>query len=876
MDASERNRPELLAPAGDWDALRAAVANGADAVYFGLPDFNARQRATNFQRAELVEVLAYLHDHNVKGYVTFNTLVFSDELPRAAEYATAIAEAGADAVIVQDLGLLRLLRRLAPTLPIHASTQMTQTEAGGIEYLRALGVSRVILARELSLPEIACITRATPVPLEVFVHGALCISYSGQCLASEAFWGRSANRGVCGQACRLPYELVVDGRRYDLGDRPYLLSPQDLAAYDLIPRLVELGIAGFKIEGRLKSAHYVAAATRVYRAALDAALRGVPFAITAEQQAELVQSFSRGLCHGFLDGVNHQQLVQGRFPRKRGVHLGEVVAMKTGGVVVQLADRRADLAVKPGDGVVFDDGHPERDEQGGRVYSIQTVPSPGGQAARATRRATRPRARPAQPNCVRLTFGSGDVNLAAVPIGSKVYKTDDPTVRRRLETSYRRDVVARRVPLHVRVQALAGQPLRIDVRDDAGHAVCVTTAQPLRAAEKHPLTPALIRQQWARLGNTPFELATVELQGSRGPADSLPLMVPKSVLNDLRRRAVEALRERRTVASQHAVAETGVVDALRAAILVCGRDVVTSRSTPQLHVLVRTPEQFHAVATWAPASPSVARGILYCDFGNSGDYEQAMVEGRSAGWDVGLATPRVLMPGEERELSWMAELAPDAVLVRNLGALRVLRARSPRLTLVGDASLNVANELAAAELLERGLCRWTPAHEASGPQLRAILGRTPTPLVEVIVHQHVPLFHTRHCLFAACRSDGEREKKTGTGTAGGPFVRTRGSRRGASPRFFLTLRLRCGDCGWRCRSHELYLRDRVGALHPVWPEGLGRHSVFGAAACSAAESVVGWRGLGVRHYRVELLCETPAQVPVLVDSYVRMLGDAGH
>src|SRR6185437_15122506 len=264
-----RIRPELLAPAGDWEALRAAVANGADAVYFGLSNFNARHRAANFTLEELPQVLGYLHDRNVRGYVTFNTLIFSDELPEATRFVQAIAAAGADAVIVQDLGLARLIHAVAPTLPLHASTQMTLTEPRGIDLVRRLGVERVILARELSVEDIGRIAGQTDMPLEVFVHGALCVAYSGQCLTSEALGGRSANRGQCAQACRLPYDLFVDGSQRDTGDRHYLLSPQDLAGLEVLPELVRLGVASLKIEGRLKSAEYVASITRIYRQALD-------------------------------------------------------------------------------------------------------------------------------------------------------------------------------------------------------------------------------------------------------------------------------------------------------------------------------------------------------------------------------------------------------------------------------------------------------------------------------------------------------------------------------------------------------------------------------------------------------------------------------
>src|SRR5271156_1029280 len=263
--------PELLAPAGDWECAKAAVENGADAIYFGLERFNARMRAHNFTEADLPRLMEFLHRRGVKGYVTFNTLVFANEMAEAEQYLRAIIAAGVDAAIVQDVGVCRLIRRLSPDFPIHASTQMTITSAGGVEFARELGCSLVVLARECSIREIGMIQAAQvqpgAVPLEVFVHGALCVAYSGQCLTSEALGGRSANRGQCAQACRLPYELIVDGQPRDLGDRAYLLSPQDLAAYDLIDPLVRLGVRSFKIEGRLKAPEYVASITKVYRKA---------------------------------------------------------------------------------------------------------------------------------------------------------------------------------------------------------------------------------------------------------------------------------------------------------------------------------------------------------------------------------------------------------------------------------------------------------------------------------------------------------------------------------------------------------------------------------------------------------------------------------
>ena len=249
--------PELLAPAGDWDCAKAAVENGADAIYFGLDKFNARMRAQNFTEADLPKLMEFLHRRGVRGYVTVNTLVFENELAEAEHYLRSIIAAGVDAAIVQDVGICRLIRELSPDFPIHASTQMTITGAAGVEFARELGCNLVVLARELSIKEIGKIqetqgragsplpavgelatsgshgvTRPT-LPLEVFVHGALCVAYSGQCLTSESLGGRSANRGECAQACRMPYELISDGKLVPLGDRRYLLSPQDLAGIDV-------------------------------------------------------------------------------------------------------------------------------------------------------------------------------------------------------------------------------------------------------------------------------------------------------------------------------------------------------------------------------------------------------------------------------------------------------------------------------------------------------------------------------------------------------------------------------------------------------------------------------------------------------------------
>ncbi|HBI03159.1 MAG TPA: collagenase-like protease, partial [Paenibacillaceae bacterium] len=263
---------QLLAPAGNWESLKAGIANGADAIYFGVEKFNARARADNFRTEELPEIMAYLHLYGVKGYLTFNILVFEDELREAKQLIETCMNAGVDAVIVQDMGLMKLIRQLSPDFPIHGSTQMTITSPEGIAFLEEYDLQVAVLGRENNLKQIETIAKGANVPLEVFVHGALCVSYSGQCLTSEMWGGRSANRGECAQACRLPYDLICDGDKKEMGDVAYLLSPKDLAAIDIVPEMIEAGVSVFKIEGRLKSPEYVANVVGKYRKAIDMAL----------------------------------------------------------------------------------------------------------------------------------------------------------------------------------------------------------------------------------------------------------------------------------------------------------------------------------------------------------------------------------------------------------------------------------------------------------------------------------------------------------------------------------------------------------------------------------------------------------------------------
>lgn len=689
--------PELLAPAGDMECVKAAVANGADAVFFGLSRFNARMRAENFTLENLPDVVEFLHTRGVKAYVTLNVLVFTDELPDAIAELQALADCRVDAVIIQDVGLAEIARRMFPDLRVHASTQMTITSPEGVRFAESLGVKQVVLARELSLRELEKFPPS--VPLETFVHGALCVAYSGQCLTSETLGRRSANRGECAQACRMPYELIVDGTLRDLGDKRYLLSPQDLAAVNEIPALIQRGIRSFKIEGRLKSPEYVAAVTSVYRKAIDKALAGTPQPADAGDWYRLEMTFSRGLFSGWMHGVNHQELVGARFGKKRGAFVGLVVGTGKDNVCIE----ESAVPLKAGDGIVFDTGGDTEHEQGGRIYSI---------------------------NGNRLFFERGKLRLSQIPAGTRVWKTSDPALDRELRNSFSGAIEGLRenlTPIDLIVTGSAGKPLVI-----TSGSVHATSHSPLESARTRPLTTEALRAQLGRLGGTPYALGHLEnrLEGE--------VILPLSELNRLRRELVAKLSPPRPKAIPQATVEE-ILPAIPAS-------PPSAPADARLSVLVRTPEQLEA---------TLEAGIdtILVDYEDIRRFKDAVTTVRANGnARILLATPRIQKAGEEGFFKLIANAAPNGVLVRNIGAIEHFSGST--LELIGDFSLNVANPVSADVFMARGLSRLTISHDLNVPQILALLRQAPPQWFELTLHHHMPMFHMEHCVFAAFLSNG--------------------------------------------------------------------------------------------------------------------------
>ena len=706
--AVRTNVPELLAPAGDWECAKAAVENGADAIYFGLERFNARMRAHNFTEADLPRLMEFLHSRGVKGYVTFNTLVFANELTEAEKYIRTIIAAGVDAAIVQDVGICRLIRQMSPDFPIHASTQMTVTSAAGVEFARELGCSLVVLARECSIKEIEKIEAAQKsFPLEVFVHGALCVAYSGQCLTSEALGGRSANRGECAQACRMPYDLISDEQQVELGDRRYLLSPQDLAGMEVLPDLVRAGVVSLKIEGRLKTPEYVANITRVYRRALDQISQGNAKPGAAADRYNLEMGFSRGLYTGWFGGVNNQNLVHARFGKKRGVYLGEIRRVGNGFVSLNL-----EAPLKRGDGVVFDAGHPDQQEEGGRIYDVRLR---NGETT--------------------LQFGDGDVDFSRVKVGDKLWKTSDPELDRELRKTFSSEAPQFTRSLNLEVHGHVGVPMTVIARDEMGNISQQRSTMELQIAQKQPLTTERLRDQLGRLGGTALHLGTLDnrLEGA--------VIVPMSELNRMRRDLVAEIAALRAKPKRWTLTnfELRIVD----------RELKTPEREAELIALVRTMPQLEAAI-----ASHVHR--VYCEFENPKKYRDAVALFRKSANPnpqsaIFVAPPRIAKTGEEWILKQVRSSDADGYLIRNYDDLNFF-ADCRR---VGDFSFNVANPMTAEYFKSKfGLEYLTASYDLNVTQLEALLKSAPPEWFEITIHQHMPMFHMEHCVFCAFLSKG--------------------------------------------------------------------------------------------------------------------------
>jgi putative protease len=700
-------KSELLLPVGNMPMLLAAIHHGADAVYVGVPHFNARGRTTDFDLVDLKEMIDHAHLYGVKVNLAFNVVIFQKELPQVVELLEKILPMSPDAFIVQDLGLARLIRLIAPHQRIHASTQMTVTNVDAIKLLDDLKIDRFVLGRENSLSEIESIRKETDKELEVFVHGALCVAYSGQCFTSESIGGRSANRGQCAQSCRLPYELYVDGEKKEMGEKKYFVSPKDLMGLQEVPKLKEIGVNSFKIEGRLKTPEYVASAAKNYRDILDGKDLNLP-----QRTRDLSITYSRGFFSGWLNGVNHQKLVDATYSAHRGIEVGLIKEIKKHSFIIQTT-----LDLSAGAGLLIVGNQ----EVGSKIFQATKIKS--GWEVELVQK-----------------------NLK-VKVHDKVYLNSDEKFAKEVQKVWLTREGQKKIPVSIHVEGKLHQALLVTMIDPEGRSVASHSQSVLEQASKHLLTQDLLFDELSALGASVYTVTQKNAHLENN------LYLNHRELKEIKRELIRKMNEIRTNIKPSLINKTTSFPIVQKTKGLC-----------HLNILLRTKEQVQDLILARQQEQLLdledAIGLVILDFEFGKDYLLSVESLKNAGFRTAIATTRILKPNEYNNLKNIIRINPDKILVRNLGALEYLKHECD-IPLFGDFSLNVTNTLSHRYLIEKGLESVCCSYDLNQNQLFDLLEASDPGTLEVTLHQYMPEFHMEHCVFAAFLSQGSSFKDCG-------------------------------------------------------------------------------------------------------------------
>lgn len=804
---------ELLAPSGDWEAFLAAVENGADAVYLGGKLFNARQFASNFDIEKLTEAINYAHVRGVSLYLTMNTLMNDEDLLEGVQFLKEAYLAGIDGLIVQDLGFVRLVKSLFPDLPLHASTQMTIYNLDGVKLLEQIGFERVVLARELSLEEIKNIAQNTSAEIEVFVHGALCISYSGQCLMSSIIGGRSGNRGKCAQPCRLPFELVEreSGKGISGNRGSYIMSPKDLCSVEILDKFLEAGVKSLKIEGRMKGPEYVATVTRAYRKYLDLSISncktcaGRKYKVEDKDMKELTQVFNRGgFSKGYLDGKTGSTMMSYEKPKNWGVYLGEVISYDRTSMAVKLV-LKTDISM--GDGIEIWNGE---EKSPGTVISGIEVNGKKVDNAKAG-------------ETVSIRSVKGNIRKS-----NKVYKTSD----KRLNNAALESISGkfyRKVPIEGRLCVEKNKPVILTVKDDLGNEITVNGSFIPEEAVNRPLTKERLIEQLKKTGQTPFEFSDVFV--TLGDNLSMPI----SEINNIRRNALERLEEKRSKRYTRNLLKD--FDEKQKSLMYFPGNDRKKNGKPTISACI-----YKLNDRLDYGSLGIDR--LYLPFS-----EMLMPKGRELlsrlkDMEVYIYMPSITRGNYDKliesRMDEIIDLGIDGLLVGNIGLLGQEKFSS-KLNIMGDYSLNCFNSSSLKQLAELGLNGVTLSLELTLNQIRD-LEDIPGFAKEAVVYGRIPLMTSEYCP---------------VGSLAGGFSSNK-------------------QCTAACQKNQYYLKDRMGAQFPVICDRVDcRSTIFNSNVFLLEENIDKIKQAGVDIIRLNFTDETPDEMVEIVNMH-RALVDLGY
>ncbi|MGE5474851.1 MAG: DUF3656 domain-containing U32 family peptidase [Ignavibacteriales bacterium] len=706
--------PELLAPAGNMNSFIAAIESGADAVYIGATEFSARQYAENFRERDFANAVKYAHLRGSKVYLALNTLIFDQEINKALEIVYKACSNSVDSVIVQDIGIASKIAEVLPQIRMHASTQMTVHNFEGVNLLKKFGFSRVVLARELSLKQVAeIVERAKDMEIEIFVHGALCVSYSGQCLFSSMVGGRSGNRGRCAQPCRQIYNLIdFDSNEeiYNGSKGNYLLSTKDLCTLEMLPEIVQAGVTSIKIEGRMKNPEYVSIVTKIYRKYLDHIASGRKYEVNKNDIEELKLVFNRGgFTKGLLNEEKGSSLMSFRAPSHEGIICGKVEGFDEKAKLVKLA-----LTMKINHGDVLK-SHFTSEE----ATTVTKIIQDGEKVKSAL---------------------SGDVVEISTnqkwKNGEYVYKVFDKKLAEKAASAYS-GKIHKRVPLYANFKLSYGSPIELTMWDDEGIKYKVEGSRPAEEASKVVLTPDKVLEHLEATGNTPFYLARAEVEMED------QLFVPISEINDVRRKAIQAISEARIESSNKLCPdEKNFKTRLENILEIPDND--KSAAKPKLSVLipdfdtVKSIKDLNFSRIYIPSEELLKEKVI------PSVIEELVKKGK----EVFIAFPRITLKEQMEKIyeniKRIEGYGFTGAMIGNFGVVKMFKILN-NFKIHGDYSLNVLNRFTLKTLKDFGMDGAVISPELEMSQIINLLATNSNTDKELIVHGRVPLMVSKYC-----------------------------------------------------------------------------------------------------------------------------------
>lgn len=693
---------ELLAPAGSYEAFVAAVQNGCDAVYLGGRVFGARAYAANFDKKTMEKAIDYAHIRGVKVYVTINTLVKDNERMDLLEYVLELYIMGVDAVIVQDLGVVKILQDSFKDLEIHGSTQMTLHNSEGIRLLYDRGIKRVVLARELNLDEIAVIAKNTEADLEVFIHGALCYSYSGQCLMSSFIGGRSGNRGRCAQPCRKQYEIIKLDKNQKRNPPLFHLSMRDLNTLENVGKIIDSGVVSFKIEGRMKRSQYVASIVRSYRKGIDNYLSQRKELKDERIMKEVTQIFNRKFTKGYILDSNKNEILNIEKPNNRGLFLGEVEnydAKRRCFTIKLLED------LKQGDGIEI--WSRSRESVGGIINKLYIDN--------------------------RLTHEGKKNSVVDIEIsgriedGDKVYKTLNVELMKSLERTYEGITENRKIPIWGELKVELGMPLKLYIWDADGNTVYKESQEIVEKARNVALKEEKIIENLSKLGNTPFYLKDIRIELQMNVAVAI------ASINKVRRDAIEDLMNIRKNKKKREgkIINTGFLSRKRPAL----REGLAAGDIPKLMVKVDRIQQLEHV---------LEEGVDRIYYGGVQTLKNAIEICRAKNIEIFFKSPTILKDEESKILQRiLKERIVDGVLAGELGIINFAK-NTLKVPVLADTSFNIMNSSTVSFLEEIGVDGISLSTELDLKNIQN-LEINKNLEVETIVYGKLPIMTTETC-----------------------------------------------------------------------------------------------------------------------------------